>query len=82
MSELTSGACPGAPPRTLTLSGRLVPRGRHGRPAAPVRRVHLGLGAFFRARQAWHTERATDASEWGAAAFAGRSWQLAPPLVA
>ncbi|MGH3301607.1 MAG: mannitol dehydrogenase family protein [Streptosporangiaceae bacterium] len=55
-------------------------RGRHGRPVAPVRHVHLGLGAFFRAHQAWYTDRATDAAEWGVAAFAGRSPQLAAAL--
>lgn len=40
---------------------------------APVRIVHLGLGAFHRAHQAWYTARADDASEWGIAAFTGRS---------
>lgn len=44
-----------------------------GRPAAPVRIVHLGVGNFFRAHQAWYTEHATDAAEWGIAAFTGRS---------
>ncbi|QGH69495.1 mannitol dehydrogenase family protein [Pseudactinotalea sp. HY158] len=39
---------------------------------APVRIVHLGLGNFFRAHQAWYTGRAPDASEWGIAAFTGR----------
>lgn len=39
---------------------------------APVRIVHLGLGNFFRAHQAWYTSRAPDASEWGIAAFTGR----------
>jgi len=48
-----------------------------GRPAAPVALVHLGLGNFFRAHQAWYTERAPDAAEWGIAAFAGRSAGLA-----
>ena len=44
-----------------------------GRAAAPVRLVHLGLGNFFRAHQAWYTDRAPDAAEWGIAAFTGRS---------
>lgn len=48
-----------------------------GRPAAPVALVHLGLGNFFRAHQAWYTERAPDAAEWGIAAFAGRGAGLA-----
>ena len=30
-------------------------RASDGRPAAPVRIVHLGLGNFFRAHQAWYT---------------------------
>ncbi len=42
-----------------------------GRPAAPVRLVHLGLGNFFRAHQAWYTDQAPDAEEWGYAAFTG-----------
>lgn len=41
-------------------------------PAAPVRHVHLGLGNFFRAHQAWYTAHAPDAAEWGIAAFTGR----------
>jgi fructuronate reductase len=48
-----------------------------GRPAAPVRIVHLGLGNFFRAHQAWYTEHAPDADAWGIAAFTGRSPGLA-----
>jgi fructuronate reductase len=55
-------------------------RGRDGRPATPVRQVHLGLGAFFRAHQAWYTEHALDAAHWGVAAFAGRSAGLAAAL--
>ena len=38
-----------------------------------MRIVHLGLGNFFRAHQAWYTDRATDADSWGIAAFSGRS---------
>lgn len=41
-------------------------------PKAPVRIVHLGLGAFHRSHQAWYTQQAGDASEWGIAAFTGR----------
>ena len=40
--------------------------------AAPVRMVHLGLGNFHRAHQAWYTADAPDAAEWGIAAFTGR----------
>ena len=53
-----------------------------GRAAAPVRLVHLGLGNFFRAHQAWYTDRAPDAEEWGIAAFTGRSTKLADALTA
>ena len=54
---------------------RLTPRlsrAGHGRPAAPVRIVHLGLGNFARSHQFWYTEHAPDAPEWGVAAFTGR----------
>ena len=46
----------------------------------PVRIVHLGLGGFFRAHQAWYTGAAPDAAEWGIAAFTGRSRTLADEL--
>jgi fructuronate reductase len=46
----------------------------------PVRIVHLGLGHFFRAHQAWYTGAATDAAEWGIAAFTGKSRGLADEL--
>jgi fructuronate reductase len=48
----------------------------------PVRIVHLGLGAFFRAHQAWYTGAAPDADQWGIAAFTGRSGALADQLSA
>ena len=38
-----------------------------------MRLVHLGLGNFFRAHQAWYTTNASNAAEWGIAAFTGRS---------
>jgi len=41
-------------------------------PAPPVRHVHLGLGNFFRAHQAWYSSHAPDAARWGIAAFTGR----------
>jgi fructuronate reductase len=53
-----------------------------GLPAAPVRIVHLGLGNFFRAHQAWYTHHAPDAAEWGIAAFTGRRPGLARTLAA
>lgn len=43
--------------------------------------VHLGLGAFHRAHQAWYTERAGEGGErWGIAAFTGRSPDAAVAL--
>ena len=39
---------------------------------APVRIIHLGLGAFHRSHQAWYTHQASDAADWGIAAFTGR----------
>ncbi len=34
-------------------------------PAAPVRIVHVGLGNFHRAHQAYYTCHAADAAQWG-----------------
>ncbi len=48
-------------------------RAEHGRPAAPVRIIHLGIGNFTRAHQAWYTEHAADADQWGIAGFPGRT---------
>jgi fructuronate reductase len=53
---------------------------RRTAPAPPVRAVHLGLGNFFRAHQAWYTDRAGD--DWGIAAFTGRRPDLARALAA
>lgn len=61
---------------------RRLDRSRDGRPAAPVRIVHLGLGNFFRAHPAWYTDRAPDADQWGIAAFTGRSVAIAETLSA
>lgn len=61
-------------------SAQRLSRGEHGRPPAPVRIVHLGLGNFFRAHAAWYTEHAPDAAEWGIAAFTGRSPAAADSL--
>jgi fructuronate reductase len=49
---------------------------------APARIVHLGLGAFARAHQAWYTDRAPDAGAWGIAGFTGRSPAAAETLAA
>ncbi|MBT2568115.1 mannitol dehydrogenase family protein [Arthrobacter sp. ISL-85] len=44
--------------------------------------VHLGLGAFHRSHQAWYTQHAPDAAEWGIAAFTGRRPDAAEVLSA
>lgn len=52
-------------------------------PQAPVRIVHLGLGAFARAHLLWYTQRANEAGgaeQWGVAAFTGRSAAAAETL--
>jgi fructuronate reductase len=49
-------------------------------PAAPVRIVHLGVGNFHRAHQAWYTAHSPDAREWGIAAFTGRRSDTADAL--
>jgi fructuronate reductase len=67
---------------TRTPTQRRLNREHHGRPAAPVRIAHLGPGNFFRAHQAWYTEHAPDAADWGIAAFAGRRGAVARELAA
>jgi fructuronate reductase len=50
-----------------------------------TRLVHLGLGHFFRAHQAWYTERANAAhpgEPWSYTAFTGRSSALAEAMTA
>src|SRR4029453_9238683 len=48
--------------------------------AAPVRIVHLGVGNFHRAHQAWYTAHSPDADQWGIAAFTGRRTDMADAL--
>jgi fructuronate reductase len=48
--------------------------------APPVRIVHLGVGNFHRAHQAWYTAHSPDAGEWGIAAFTGRRSDTADAL--
>lgn len=63
--------------------GRRLSRSTGGwRAAAPVKLVHMGLGNFYRAHQAWYTDRVPDAEQWGYAAFTGRSTRLAESLEA
>lgn len=49
-------------------------------PKAPERIVHVGLGAFHRAHQAWYTAHARDAHEWGIVAYTGRRADVADLL--
>ena len=49
-------------------------------PAAPVRIVHIGIGNFHRAHQAWYTAHSPDANDWGIAAFTGRRTDMADAL--
>lgn len=46
----------------------------------PIRIVHLGLGAFHRAHQAWYTDAVDTGREWGIAAFTGRRADAAEAL--
>jgi fructuronate reductase len=64
------------------LHSRPLTRTALGRPAPPVRMLHLGLGGFFRAHQAWYTDQAPDAADWGIAAFTHRSTAIADTLTA
>jgi len=62
------------------VTGLLSRAAAHLPAAASVRLVHLGLGSFFRAHQAWYTANVPDADTWGIAAFTGRSTRLAEAL--
>lgn len=46
----------------------------------PARIVHIGVGNFSRAHQAWYTARADRDSAWGILAFTGRSAVMADTL--
>lgn len=61
------------PTVTVPSQRRLRRAPGNGRLRAPVRLVHLGLGNFFRAHQAWYTAHVPDADAWGYAAFGGRT---------
>lgn len=49
-------------------------------PAPPVRMIHMGIGNFFRAHQAWYTAHAEDAAQWGYAGFTGNSPRISDAL--
>jgi fructuronate reductase len=48
--------------------------------ARPVRIVHLGIGNFSRAHQAWYTQTVDPERAWGIAAFTGRRPDMAHAL--
>ena len=48
--------------------------------SAPQRIVHIGLGAFHRAHQAWFTSQVDTDKAWGITAFTGRSAKAAEEL--
>ena len=71
----------------MSAQTRRLSRATDGTPEAPVRLLHLGVGNFFRAHQAYYTQRANDAApaagpseRWGYAAFTGRSATVAEEL--
>lgn len=49
-------------------------------PAPPVRMIHMGIGNFYRAHQAWYTAHAEDAADWGFAGFTGSSARISDAL--
>jgi fructuronate reductase len=65
---------------TTTVSTDAAPHLARAVPAPPVRIVHLGLGAFSRSHTAWYTQASDDGSEWGIAAYTGRTRDLADRL--
>lgn len=82
-----------APAEQAPGAGRRLSReGGDGRPKAPVKLLHLGVGNFFRAHQAYYTEMSNaeksnaetsgpgSEQEWGYAAFTGRSAAIADEL--
>jgi len=48
----------------------------------PIRLVHLGLGAFHRSHQLWHTAVADTENDWGYAAYTGRRPNAASDVAA
>src|SRR5437879_4843216 len=59
---------------------RIAWHAQSGTSAAPVRIVHMGLGAFHRSHQAYFTHLCDPQREWGIAAFTGRSPHAADEL--
>ncbi|MDF7640730.1 mannitol dehydrogenase family protein [Bifidobacterium sp. ESL0784] len=59
-----------------------ISREKDGRPAAPERIIHLGIGNFTRAHQSWYTQHASDAAQWGIAGFTGLGLRMSNLLEA
>ncbi|MBG6239261.1 fructuronate reductase [Mycetocola sp. CAN_C7] len=74
---MSTATVPAVPLTRAALADR---DGRADAVAAPVRIVHIGLGAFHRAHQAWYTAQVDEAGEWGIAAFTGRNPTAAAEL--
>ena len=68
-----------APRTSLTAVPRLD-RSSWPAPVRPVRIVHLGIGNFARAHQAWYTMAVDGAREWGICGFTGRRADAAEAL--
>ncbi|HEX3616444.1 MAG TPA: mannitol dehydrogenase family protein [Solirubrobacteraceae bacterium] len=62
------------------MSAHTLDRGSWPAPARPVRIVHIGIGNFSRAHQAWYTMAADSDHEWGISAFTGRRPDAAEAL--
>ncbi|GAA3873758.1 hypothetical protein GCM10022381_15860 [Leifsonia kafniensis] len=66
--------------QTVPLTRKALGLREGAAPVPDVRIVHLGLGAFHRAHQAWFTAQVDDKAEWGIAAFTGRNPKAALEL--
>ena len=68
----------------MSVDDRSLPRLSRSLPnapaAAPIKIVHVGVGNFHRAHQAWYTAHAPDADKWGIAGFTGRRPDMADAL--
>jgi fructuronate reductase len=62
------------------MSALRLDRSSWSAPARPVRIVHIGIGNFSRAHQAWYTMGADAEREWGICAFTGRRPDAAEAL--
>lgn len=82
IEKIAAGVSDAGTPRTGVGAPSVPQLDRSLRPVAkaPVRIVHLGLGAFHRSHQAWYTQHAGDAADWGIAAFTGRRPDAAAAL--